>query len=187
MKITSRRFRLRAVWLLVIPLYWFATPAGRLLAAGALIALVGAGIRAWAAGHLRKEELLTTSGPYAFTRNPLYTGTLFMGVGVTLAGGQPVFIALFLIFYLFVYGGTAFKEERVLDDLFGDSFRHYASQVPLFRPRLTPYQAPRPPGTVEPAPPTRFEGSRYLANREWEAGFGLIVAFGLLVLKIQLL
>ena len=84
-----RTLRLKLVWLLVIPFIWFASPTSPSILWGLALGLIGLLIRAWAAGTIQKEEQLTTTGPYAYTRNPLYIGSLLLGVGITLGGGHP--------------------------------------------------------------------------------------------------
>lgn len=171
-----RRLRLRAVWLLVVPFLWFARPEPGLLLVGAVVALVGLVIRGWAAGTIHKERELTTSGPYAHVRHPLYLGSLFIGLGVTIAGGQWVFVALFLAFYLGVYSRTMSGETELLAGLFGDRFEHWRARVPAFVPRPTPYRAPEGTGAG-------FRWGRYRRNREWEAALGVVGAFAFLALR----
>lgn len=172
-----RRLRLRAVWLLVLPFLWLARPSARLLLVGASLAVVGLLIRAWAAGTIQKERELTTTGPYAFTRNPLYVGSFLLGVGITLAGGHWIWPALFVLFYATVYGGTIAGEARLLADMFGDRFREYAEHVPAVVPRVTPWRAPWADGGG-------FALSRYRRHREWEASLGALAGFALLTAKL---
>jgi protein-S-isoprenylcysteine O-methyltransferase Ste14 len=171
-----RRLRLRAVWLLIIPFLWFARPTPTLLAVGGLLAVAGLLVRAWAAGTIHKEEELTTTGPYAHTRNPLYVGSFFLGLGVVVAGGQWVFVLVFLLFYVGVYGRTMAGEAELLTELFGDRFREYEAAVPAFVPRLTPYRATDGEGGG-------FTLAQYRRNREWEAALGALAGFAFLVAK----
>ncbi len=183
MPISLRKLRLRAVWLLIVPFYYFATPAASTLVLGVALGSVGLTIRAWAAGSIEKNRELATDGPYAYTRNPLYLGSFFLGLGVTAAGGQWVFMALFLAFYLSVYRATALREESELEKAFGESYRTYSAAVPFFVPRFSPYR-----GSVEtPAAGHRFSVAQYVRNREWEAGLGAVAGYGVLVLKMVLL
>lgn len=175
---STRWFRLRAVWLLAIAFLWFARPTASLLAVGAILAVAGLVVRAWAAGVIRKDQELTISGPYAFTRNPLYLGSLLLGSGAVLAGGSWLFAAVFAAFFALVYGRTMKREEALLEELFGDRYRHYASSVPLLAPKLPPY---RP---EHPLQGNRFSLDRYLGHREWEALLGAVVAFGVLAAKL---
>ncbi len=171
-----RKLRLKAVWLLIVPFFWFARPTPRLLLIGLVMAVVGACIRGWAAGTIHKERELTTTGPYAFTRNPLYVGSFLIGAGVTAAGGQWVFVVLFLLFYAGVYGRTMQGEAELLTELFGDRFRHYQANVLAVVPRLTPYRAPDGAGAG-------FRWEQYRRNREWEAGLGVAAAFAFLAAR----
>ena len=173
-----RKVRLRLVWLLVLPFLWFARPTPTLLLVGVLLAALGLWVRAWAAGFIRKEEALATSGPYAHTRNPLYLGSFFLGLGVTMAGGQWIFVVLFLVFFVAVYGRTMRGEAELLEGLFGDAYRHYAANVPLLVPRVTAYQAPGAPGS------TGFDLERWRGNKEYEALLGAVAAFAFLTLRL---
>ena len=196
MPLPLRKLRLRAVWLLVIPFYYFATPSTAALGVGVALGVVGLAIRAWAAGSIRKNEALATTGPYAYTRNPLYLGSFLLGLGVTIAGGQWIFMVLFLAFYLSVYRATALREEAELEEAFGEPYRTYAAAVPRFVPRFSPYRSDgaRPEAKAEAGVAVHtedgggdFSVARYLRNREWEAGLGALAGYGLLVLKMRLL
>src|SRR5690606_8006013 len=145
-----------------------------LLAVGAAVAALGLVIRGWAAGTIHKERELTTSGPYAFTRNPLYLGSFFVGLGVTLAGGHWAWPALFVVFYVGVYSRTMAYEAGRLTELFGERYLAYARSVPAFLPRPTPY---RPEAGAQTA---GFRWEQYKRNREWEALLGGIGAVAFL-------
>lgn len=175
-----RRLRLRAVWLLVLPFLWFARPTPGVLGVGVLLGFLGILTRGWAAGTIHKEKELTTTGPYAFTRNPLYVGSFLLGLGVTLAGGHWVWPAIFLTFYVGVYGRTMAGERDLLTELFGDRYRAYAANVPAVWPRLTPWRETDAPGGG-------FTWAQYKRNREWEAALGGLLGFGFLVGKWLLL
>lgn len=177
---TLRKIRLRLVWLLVIPFLWFARTTPTLLAVGGALALAGLFIRAWAAGFIRKEQALATDGPYGHTRNPLYLGSFFLGLGITVAGGQWVFVAAFAVFFLLVYRATMRGEAELLEGLFGDEYRHYAANVPLFLPRITPYRSPY---SQEGG---RFTMERYSGNKEYEALLGAVAGFGFLAARMLL-
>lgn len=165
-----RSLRLKAVWLLIIPFLWLSRPTPTVLVAGGLLALLGLLVRGWAAGTIHKERELTTTGPYAFTRNPLYVGSFFLGLGITVAGGHWIWPALFLAFYVGVYGKTMAGERELLTELFGDRYRAYAANVPAVMPRLTPWREPAVVGGG-------FTLAQYVRNREWEAGVGALLGF----------
>ncbi len=177
MALDMRRIRLRAVWLLILPFLWLARPDVRLLAAGLALSACGLLVRGWAAGTIHKDRELTMSGPYAFTRNPLYVGSFLLGLGVTVAGGLWYFVVAFLLFYAVVYGRTMGGEAELLTELYGDRYRHYAAHVPSFIPRLRPYRPPDASST------TGFRFSQYRRNREWEALLGTLAGFAFLVGK----
>ena len=192
MNLGSRRVRLRAIWLLLIPFFFFARPSPLLLTVGGALAAVGAGIRAWAAGYIRKDAELAMGGPYAHTRNPLYLGSLLIGLGVSAAGGRWIFAVLFLVFFFVVYRRTMRHEEEVLEERFGEEYRRYRRSVPLLLPGPLPYRGREGGG---PGPERAEDGDhgeetggfsvrRYLRNREWEAALGLAAGFAFLVAKM---
>jgi protein-S-isoprenylcysteine O-methyltransferase Ste14 len=121
-------------------LVWLARPSPVwFLAGGALVGL-GEMIRLWAAGHLQKNADVTTTGPYAHVKNPLYLGSLLIMVGFgmmsrvwwLLAAG----LAVFAIYY------APFKKRRESDRLrerFGERWVGYDRAVPDYLPRWTPY------------------------------------------------
>jgi protein-S-isoprenylcysteine O-methyltransferase Ste14 len=153
----------------------FARPRPITLAVGAPLSFVGLLLRAWGSGHLRKNDDLATSGPYAHTRNPLYLGSFIMGVGFTIASGRWWLGVLFVALFLGIYLPVMRVESATLAQLFGESFRKYAAAVPVFLPRVTPYRS----GETR----IRFDQSLYLRYREYRAALGLVIAWGFLVFK----
>jgi len=154
----------------------FARPRALTLAVGGGVALLGLGVRAWAAGHIRKNSELAVSGPYAYTRNPLYLGSFLLGLGFTVASGQPLLGLLFAALFLGIYLPVMRVEAATLSRLFGEDYRRYSSAVPLFLPRLAPYRAEGVRGA-------KFDASLYLRYREYRAALGLLIAWSLLALK----
>ena len=154
----------------------FAQPTWPLLIAGSIVALVGLGIRAYAAGHLEKDRTLAMGGPYGYTRNPLYLGSLLLGVGLVVAGAQWILGVVFVVFFLVVYLPVMRREERNLRKSFGRKFDDYAAAVPL----LFPHQKPLNPS------PAKFEWNRYRRNREYEAALGYLAGVIFLIAKILL-
>jgi protein-S-isoprenylcysteine O-methyltransferase Ste14 len=153
-----------------------ARPRPSTLLIGAIVALPGLALRAWASGHLRKNEALATSGPYAHTRNPLYLGSFLIGLGFTIAAGRWLLAIIPIVMLLGIYVPVMRVESRTLADLFGESYRRYASEVPLFLPRLSAY---RNSETAQ----TDFDGALYLRYREYRAALGVLIAWALLALK----
>jgi len=79
------RWRVRLGYPLAVAVLFFARPQPRSILYGGLVGLVGLALRAWAAGYLHKQEVLTVTGPYAYTRNPLYLGSAVLALGVAIA------------------------------------------------------------------------------------------------------
>jgi hypothetical protein len=154
-----------------------AQPSLRLILIGGAISFMGVGLRAWASGHLRKNEVLTITGPYRYTRNPLYLGSFLIGLGVMIAGSNLVLLGLFLVFFAAVFGSAMIGEAGHLRTLFPEQYSQYERAVPLFFPRLKPY-------TVQPAQ-SEFSFRRYQSRREYRVALGVIVALALLFLKAQ--
>ena len=153
----------------------FARPNALSLIVGALVALPGLGLRAWATGHLRKNTELATTGPYAHTRNPLYLGSFLIGLGFTVAAGRWFLAAIFVAFFLGIYVPVMRVESATLAELFGERYQKYAQAVPLFLPRLTRYdQASTAAG---------FDAALYRRYREHRAAIGLVVAWVLLAVR----
>jgi protein-S-isoprenylcysteine O-methyltransferase Ste14 len=169
----AARWRVPLGFALSLAYLVLARPTPGLLAIGGAVALMGILLRAWAAGYLEKGSKLATSGPYAFTRNPLYLGSAMIGSGFAVAGRSLVMAAAFVVLLLLVYRPVIRREERFLSQKFGAAYANYAALVPLFLPRLRPLI---PSGE-------RFRWERYRKNREYEAALGWAAGFGLLALK----
>ena len=87
------------------------------LIVGGLVALPGLALRAWATGHLRKNDALATTGPYAYTRNPLYLGSFVIGLGFTIAAGRLILGLVFAALFLGIYVPVMRVETKTLDEL----------------------------------------------------------------------
>lgn len=157
-----------------------ARPRPMTLAIGGLVAVLGLALRAWAAGHIRKNSALATSGPYAFTRNPLYLGSFLLGLGFTVAAGRWWLGLLFVALFRGIYLPVMRVEAQTLAELFDEDYKVYARSVPLFFPRPLPYRDAK---TEE----VRFDASLYMRYREYRAALGLVIAWGLLALKAALM
>ena len=157
-----------------------ARPRLATLVIGGAVAVCGLLVRAWASGHIRKNDALAVSGPYAYSRNPLYLGTLLLGLGfsVAAAGGWLLFGVLgglFAALFLGIYLPVMRVEALTLAELFGEDYGRYAAAVPLLFPRLTPYGGD--------APNLKFDMNLYLRYREYRAALGLLVGWCALALK----
>jgi len=162
-----------AAFLLVLAL---AQPDRRSLLLAVPLALAGEGIRLWASGHIEKTRALATGGPYAHSRNPLYVGSLLLGVAVAVASGSPWAVAVIVGYFAAFYPAVMAEEARFLRGKFPE-YDEWASQVPLFAPRLQP-AGPRA---------SRFAWGRVRANREWRTLVALPLVVALLFLRSLLL
>ena len=153
-----------------------ARPRPLTLAIGGIIAVLGLALRAWAAGHIRKNAQLATSGPYAYTRNPLYLGSFLLGLGFTIASSQWWLGFIFAALFLGIYLPVMRVEAATLAEIFGEDYKRYASAVPLFFPRPIPYRDGQTQGV-------KFDPALYVRYREYRAALGLVTAWGLLAVK----
>lgn len=152
----------------------FAKPDYLWLTMGAAIAFVGVSIRGWASGHIRKAVELATSGPYAYTRNPLYLGSFLIALGFAVASGVWWLAAGVTILFALVYFPVMRTEADDIRAIFGEQFDEYQQNVPLFFPRLTPWKKSG----------RKFDFQLYLKHREYQAALGLSLAIGLLFAKL---
>src|SRR3712207_5529755 len=102
-KRTLQRIRVPSGFAFAAIFLFFARPTVTTMLIGGATSLIGLAIRAWASGHIRKAEKLAISGPYAYTRNPLYLGSLLMAVGFTVAGGVWWLVVLSCVLFLGIY------------------------------------------------------------------------------------
>lgn len=113
-----------------------ARPTFLSICIGLPVVLIGEIIRTWSSGHIVKDNILTISGPYGLTRNPLYFGNFILGLGFVLMSGVFVFLFIFLPLFFFIYDATIAKEERFLAERYGDNFKMYQKRVPRFFPKI---------------------------------------------------
>jgi len=169
------RLRVPMGFVLVAAFAWFARPTLSSLAYGIPISLAGLALRAWAAGHLAKNQQLTTGGPYAYIRNPLYVGTLLVALGLATAARSIWLAALFAAVFLLVYLPAVMLEEQHLATLFAD-YARYAASVPS----LIPYRRPCPGSS-------RFSSKLYWKNQEYQALLGFAAGLAWLIYRAVVL
>ena len=155
----------------------FARPTFLSLAIGGVIAVLGVLTRAWASGHIRKASVLAVTGPYAYTRNPLYVGSLVMGLGFTIAAGVWWLALLFAALFIGIYLPVMRVEAGDMHTIFGEDFEEYKDNVPLFVPRLTPWKKIN----------GEFDYQLYLRYREYRAAIGAVLAMAVLAVKAYFL
>lgn len=151
-------------------------PRPRSLVAGGAMALAGLLVRALSAGHLDKNQSLAVSGPYAYTRNPLYLGSAIIGAGFVVASRSWLIAFVFVLLFLLVYWPVIRREEDLMRQTFGEAYDQYARRTPLFLPFRASARGPREP----------FRWERYRRNREYEAAAGYAGVVAFLVLKMML-
>jgi protein-S-isoprenylcysteine O-methyltransferase Ste14 len=170
------RWRVRLGYLLAIVALWLARPSPYSILIGAGVGVIGLLLRAYAAGYLHKQEILTTTGPYARTRNPLYFGSSFLVLGAAIAMRSWWAAALLLIYFALVYSLVMRREALELRQKHGEAFDRYAAAVPLFFPKIlgSPESASNGLG---------FSWAQYKKNHEYQAAIGfLLLLIGLLVI-----
>lgn len=149
---------------------------------GILLCFNGTLLRFWASGYLRKDTLLSVSGPYAHVRNPLYLGTFLMAVGTALSIDNPWLILLLSLIFGAVYHYIILDEEIKLHRLFGENYQLYCEAVPRFFPRLLP---PRWDllNKINPTPECRkFSFAIAWKNKAYEAFLAFIGLMGFVTL-----
>ncbi|MGA9510221.1 MAG: isoprenylcysteine carboxylmethyltransferase family protein [Candidatus Sulfotelmatobacter sp.] len=173
----ARRIRVPLGFIFAVFYFWLARPTWRSMVLGAAVIVPGLLIRALASGHVRKNESLATSGPYAYTRNPLYLGSLLMGVGFAVAARSWWVGFALVVMFLAIYLPVIRDEEAFLRTKFPE-FEEYARQVP----KMVPRPAPRP--ISEREGPGGFSLELYLKHREYDALLGVAAMMAALLVKI---
>jgi hypothetical protein len=171
-----QRWRVPLGFLCAVVFFVLAKPTPTALVIGGGVSILGLALRGWAAGHIYKNAQLATSGPYSYTRNPLYLGSFLLGLGFTVASGRWILGLVFAALFLGIYFPVMRVEATSLGQIFGDEYERYRQAVPLFFPRLTPYR-------VGSSGATRFNADLYMRYREYRAALGLLVAWSLLLAK----
>ncbi|HNX19257.1 MAG TPA: methyltransferase [Acidobacteriota bacterium] len=181
--------RLVGLFLFLAGLLVLSKPTLVAVVVGAPIALLGEAVRCWAAGHLHKTEKLITSGPYRFTRNPLYLGRLLLLTGFGIAAWMPIralgqdvplnIMALFLGLLVF-FGYYMPRKERIeparLEALHGEEYRKYNAAVPALFPTFRPYADNG----------ERWRGERFARNREGLTAVVIVLLVGFFLAKALL-
>jgi protein-S-isoprenylcysteine O-methyltransferase Ste14 len=171
----ARRIRVPLGFIFAVLYFWLARPSWLSLALGAILIVPGLVIRALASGHVQKNEALATSGPYAYTRNPLYLGSLLMGLGFAVASRSWwVGVALVVMFF-FIYVPVIRGEEAFLRRKFPE-FEEYARRVPRMFPRIE----------ASGAESGGFSWELYRKHREWNALLGVLGMVAGLVAKMMI-
>lgn len=169
----ARRIRVPVGFVFAALYLWLARPSWISIAGGGVIVVVGLALRAYASGHVVKAAELTTTGPYAYTRNPLYLGSIIMAAGFAVAARSLWLAVAMVVMLAVIYVPVIRFEEQYMRARFAD-FEEYARRVPRLWPRL-------------PAAGTdsRFSTELYLKHREYNALLGAVGVLAALVFKLM--
>jgi protein-S-isoprenylcysteine O-methyltransferase Ste14 len=176
----ARRVRVPLGFVVAAVFLVFARPTWHTLGWSLLLVLPGLWLRGYAAGYVKKNAELTRTGPYAYTRNPLYLGSMGIAFGFAVGAGQLWLGLLLVVMFLVIYVPTILSEEMYLRGVF-PTFDEYAQQVPRLLPRLTAARF-----TDIEVGVGRFSGERYLHHREYNALMGAVAIYAALTLRMLL-
>src|SRR5689334_10783208 len=166
----ARRIRVPLGFLFAAVYVWLAHPTVLSMIIAAVFVICGLLIRAAASGHVKKNEELTTSGPYAYTRNPLYLGSMLIAAGFAVALLSWMFGLVLAAGFLVIYVPVIASEERFLRATF-PQFADYCRRVPRILPRF------RPPPGPDREESGRFSLGLYLKHREYNALLGVLLLY----------
>ncbi|AXC15344.1 putative protein-S-isoprenylcysteine methyltransferase-like protein [Acidisarcina polymorpha] len=172
----ARRIRVPMGFVVAALFLWLARPTWLSLTWSLWVVVPGVWLRGYASGYVKKNAELAVSGPYAYTRNPLYLGSMLIAFGFAGASRSVwIFLALAILFAV-IYAPTIRSEEEFLSSHFPE-FREYARRVPRLLPRVTP--GPAPSGESG-----RFSRDLYLQHREYNALLGTVAIYAALAFRI---
>jgi len=172
----ARRIRVPLGFVFAALYLWLARPTPAFMALSLILVIPGIWLRAYASGYVKKNTELTVTGPYAFTRNPLYLGSMLIAFGFALAS-RSIWIALALVaLFAIIYIPVIRSEEAFLRSKF-DDFDAYAARVPRLLPRLTPARSLKSERGA-------FSRDLYRKHREYNALMGAVAIYAALALRI---
>lgn len=175
-KIISR-WRVRAGSIGLILVIILAKPDFPSFLVGIGVCSLGLLIRTWSSGHLRKEKELTISGPYRYTRNPLYLGNFVIGISVVIASRSWWILGIFTVYFLLFYPLAIKKEKQRMKELFPHEYDEYKKKAPLFFPSWKPFLF---------SGKNRFSWKLFRKNKEWRALIGALLFWLVLTFKMIL-
>jgi protein-S-isoprenylcysteine O-methyltransferase Ste14 len=172
----ARRIRVPLGFLFAAFYLWRAKPTWTFIAIGTAIALLGIAIRAVASGQVKKDRELTTTGPYAYVRNPLYLGSIVIGVGFAIAARDIWVLVYLVVYFILIYVPVIQGEQNYLRSTF-PGYDDYTHCVPSLLPRTLWFA-----GVTE-----GFSRELYLRHREYNSLLGAAAVVAVLIAKILLL
>lgn len=172
--------RIRVPMGFVVALFFLLTahPSVHSLLWSLLGTVPGLALRAYASGYVTKNEELTTTGPYAYTRNPLYLGSMLLAFGFAVAAHSWWTALALAILFAVIYWPTIRSEEEFLRGRF-PGYEEYSRRVPRLLPRLTPAHPP-----VASEVTGGFSGALYRKHREYNAALGALSIYAVLLLRL---
>jgi len=176
----ARRIRVPLGFVVAAVFLVFARASWQTLAWSLLLVVPGLWLRGYAAGYVKKNAELTRTGPYAYTRNPLYLGSMGIAAGFAVAAGRWWLVVLLIGMFLAIYVPTILSEEAFLRGAF-PSFEEYERKVPRLLPRLTAARFGDTDGAVG-----RFSAERYRHHHEYNALMGAAAIYAALTLRMVL-
>ena len=171
----AKRIRVPMGFVFAVFFLWLARPTPMSFFLSLLSVLPGLWLRGYAAGYVRKNAELTSSGPYAYTRNPLYLGSLLIAFGFGGASGSVLLLAVLAILFAAIYIPTILGEEEYLRAHF-PGFDAYARRVPRLIPRIRRGTGDSTPG--------EFSRTLYLHHHEYNSAIGAGAIYLALALRL---
>jgi protein-S-isoprenylcysteine O-methyltransferase Ste14 len=169
----ARRIRVPLGFAFAAFYLWRARPTWSSLLVGTAIALLGIFLRAVASGHVEKDRVLATTGPYAYVRNPLYVGSVVVGIGFTIAARDLWVLIAIVLFFIAIYLPVIRSEEAFLRGQFPE-YDDYAHRVPSLLPHTLLFRQIT----------TGFSRELYFSHREYNSLLGAAAVLAALVVKI---
>jgi len=169
----ARRIRVPVGFVFAVIYLWLAQPTVGSILAGTAVIAAGLIVRALASGHVQKNEQLTTSGPYAYTRNPLYLGSAILAIGFAVAARSWWIVTGMFLIFAAIYWPVIKAEEEFLRAKFSE-YEEYAGRVPRLLPRLTPFAKSS----------SEFSWLLYRKHREYNALLGSLALLAALIIKM---
>ena len=177
----ARRIRVPLGFVFAAVFLWLAQPTVKTMLLSLLLVVPGVWLRAYAAGYVRKNRELTRTGPYAYTRNPLYLGSMMIAFGFAVAAASWIILVALAVLFAVIYIPTIQGEEGYLREHFA-GFDEYAAKVPRLLPRLTPASFP----ANENASGGRFSAEQWRHHREYNALMGAGAIYLALAVRLYL-
>ena len=169
----ARRIRVPLGFLFAVFYLWRARPDWLTLVTGGAVVATGVFLRAMASGHIKKNEQLATTGPYAYTRNPLYLGSIIIAIGFAIASRDVWVTTAIILLFALIYVPVIRSEEAFLRQHFA-KYESYAHRVPVLLPRSLWFA-----GLA-----SGFSRELYRQHREYNALIGAAAMLAALVVKM---